>query len=103
MGFDADVSMFEGTVLFYPGDPSARFTPSLAAGGGAVSHARSFARERDAMRNLGGGARLELGDVMVLRFGLRDYMSTFDAVPENEDLIFQNNVVLTTGLVLSPF
>lgn len=105
VGFDADVTMTEGTFLYHLGDPQAPIRPFLAAGGGAVSYAGSFRTEWDGMWNVGGGVRLELGDLVDLRFDLRDYMSSFDALEnvENEDARFQNHVVLSTGLVFSLF
>jgi hypothetical protein len=109
-GLGQDVGFVSGNLVYEFRDVSSRQWPYLTAGGGLVFYPENGLQE-DLMWNVGGGVRLDLSRRFDLRLELRDYMSIFDgfegevveegAPPEGTH--FQNHVVLTTGIVFSPF
>lgn len=101
VGFDTDVTLLGGSIVYNFRGEAARGWPFLVGGAGMVAYSGAFGTERDPMWSIGGGYRLDLSGLLGFRFELRDYMSSFEAVPEGEEPRFQNDVLITVGLVFS--
>jgi len=96
-GAETDVTLAGGGITYRLSN-SRRISPYLRIGGGVVSYASDFSTDRDPTVSAGGGVRIDVGDRLDLRLELLDCMSSFNATEPSH---FQNDLLFTTGLVIS--